>query len=785
MNAAFQQAAPVSARARRWRRAAALLALPVLVMTAALLWALFWQDENCSEPACARQRYSLAIELDRFERVEPIALEVKTREGPVSVGSVLASGGVEVQVRPTQNSLPLAAASGKLDHVDLYRFAQVWRSLERVEGVDAQLYAMLAPSIVSESGEDLFGVMFDTTHREGFAVAPAEIANRFQRNDAAEVPVLQLRTFIHELLHALNRRHSTAAQMPGNRLTIEAPTKCIAENTRQRDWTLRERPLMALSPSTILFFQSGPRSEVLPGAHNAPFLAGRIATEDCEDVRAVVVENPATSRWRFAIKRLKSLLTLPVAEAATQELEPEQEPADAAEPSVQLSLQALDTPYPLGYPVAIRVAALNTGESEVPLVGRLLPGYGLVRIETRGAGDAGWIPLEPGAAYEPIDDDAAMLAAGQRTEQTVPIFFQWQNDGWTFPEPGEYQVRARLRLSDDQDEVVTDPVNLSIVAPRTRRDRAALQLLLDEHGKLRIDLGRLLAGRRMHDEDETAAAILARITAEYGDTALGAAYRLNRAGQLLRRPINPLTGERPPPDTASAGRLLAGSCTDSGVAALRRQLVQFHVGAFGVAPEPVARTPVQTAWDGDVPRGKPPLATYSDPQLAPARRTFQFCYNESQLRDDAAIAAENFANELYRLKPRRVVVVGHADHEGTCSYNDGLALRRAAAMRKVLVAAGIRGNRIHVAGLGERRPRDFAATPAADALNRRVEVLLPVEVEARLKQPKSAAAAHMMPDCRAVPFETPQGAAPASPSAPSFGDPGPGDPAPDGPTTPP
>jgi len=747
-----------SARARRWRRVGALLAIPALVTVAALLWALFWQDENCSEPACARQRYSLAIELDRFERVEPIALEVKTREGPVSVSSVLASGGVEVQVHPTQNSLPLAAASGKLDHTDLYRFARVWRSLEPVNGVDAQLYAMLAPNIVSESGEDLFGVMFDTANREGFAVAPAELAKRFDRNGSDQVPVLQLRTFLHELLHALNRRHSDAAQMPGNRLTIEAPTKCIAGNTHQRDWTLREPPLLALSPSTILFFQSAPRAEVLPGERNAPFLSGRIATEDCEDARAIVVEDPATSRWRFALKRLKSLLTLPVAAAATEEPEQQEQDQDSAQPmSVQLRLQALDTPYPFGYPVAVRVTALNTGARELPLVGRLLPGYGLVRIETRRAGDEEWAPLQPGASYEPIDDDEAMLAAGQRTEQTVPIFFQFQNEGWTFPEPGEYQVRARLRLSDDQDEVVTDLIKLVIEAPRTKRDRAALRLLLDENGKLRIDLGRVLAGRHADDGDETAATILTRLTAEHGDTALGAAYRLSRAAQMLRRPINPLTGERPPPDTEGAKRLLAGSCTDSGVAALRRQLVEFHLSAFGVAPEPVARTPVKTApveiaWEGNVPRRKPPLATYSDPALTVARRTFQFCYNEAQLRDDAAISAENFADDLRRLNPKRVIVVGHADHEGVCSYNDGLALRRAEAMRKVLVAAGIRGSRIQVAGLGERRPRDFAATPAVDALNRRVEVLLPPEIEARLRQPKSAAAAHMIPDCRAPAF---------------------------------
>lgn len=36
---------------------------------------------------------------------------------------------------------------------------------------------------------------------------------------------LQLRTFLHELLHALNRDHTDAAQMGDGRLTLEAPMR--------------------------------------------------------------------------------------------------------------------------------------------------------------------------------------------------------------------------------------------------------------------------------------------------------------------------------------------------------------------------------------------------------------------------------------------------------------------------------------------------------------------------------------------------------------------------------
>lgn len=733
------------------RRLPAALSLVALVAGSILLWALFWQDENCSEPACARQRFALAIELDIFDRVQPIPLTLDTDEGPVSVSSVLSSGGIEVEVHTDQTNLPFAAASGKLDRADLYRFAKAWRSTQRPKGSDAQLYAMLTPSIVSDTGEDLFGVMFDTTDREGFAVAPGEIAQRFQEREAAVVPLIQLRTFIHELLHALNRRHAEAAQMPGERLTIEAPTKCISSDTRQANWSLREKPLMALSPSTILFFQSAPQAEILPGRQNAPFLSGRSSPADCRDVRATVVGDPTTSRWRFAMKRIKALLSFSVAEAAASSRQEQLKPAD-----VELRIQALASPYPLGYPIAVRIAAINRGERTLPLLGRLMPGYGLVRIETRRAGESSWTAVQPGAWYEPIDDDEAMLAPGARTEQTVPVYYQ--KSGWTFPEAGIYQARARLHLGDDTEEVVTEPVQIAVENPQAQRDREALLLLTDEEGRLRKDLGHLLLFGR-HAEDEDQLRRLERITGEYAETALGSALQLSRAAQLLRQPIDPETGERPPPDIVGARKLLADSCTDSGVAAMRLQLLDFQKDVTGAQPAPALLDPVEAAWDGTVPRRAAMLETYSDASLSVAKQAFHFCHNEADLREKPAAAARRFARELRSAKPQRVIVVGHADREGTCGYNDALALRRAEAMRDVLIAAGIRRSRIQVASLGERRPLDFSSVDAANALNRRAEILLPAATVAKLAPPKNAAAEHRLPDCRPLPATMP--AAPA------------------------
>lgn len=714
----------------------------VLLAAGAFAWAWLGATPPCADPSCARERFSVYIEVDRFDRVEPIALEVPVRDGGnVSVASVLGSGGIDVQLSPGSRTLPFAAASGKLDRADLYAFAQEWRDRAPNAKADAHLYAMLAPAIVSDTGEDLFGLMFDSNDREGFAVAPGEIAARFSANQPESVATLQLRTFIHELLHSLNRRHGEAAQMPDERLTLEAPTRCISGNTLQRDWTLNEEPLMALSPHTILFFQTASANEVLPGRESAPFLFG--STSTCRDIRATIVNVPEVSRWHLAVGRFKSLFGIPSARAA-EAVEPAESDQSGERPEetpvdVAFSIQALPSAYPLGYPVAVRLTVVNRGERALPLAGRLSPGYGHVQIEVREAPGAPWTTVQPIAWFEPIDDDEAMLPPGARTEQTIPIFFN--RDRWTFPVTGTYEVRANLHLGDDGEDVVTDPIEIRIERPVAGRDFEALQLMISEEGGLRDEMGRsLLMGGRTRDAQSDA--LIDRLASDFRETALGEAVQLTRASRLLRQPIDPRTGERAPPDIAGARALLADSCTDSGVVALRRQLLDFHEDTTQSQPAPSMIVPVEAAWEGSVPRGAPQIATYSDESLRALPQTIHFCHASSALRGPAATVAMRLARDLRKTKPERIVLVGHADQTGQCRYNEALAMRRAEAMRSVLIRAGIPRSRIQVASLGKRRPLDFSATDEAHQLNRRVEILVPAELADAFEPGEPA-----MPDC--------------------------------------
>ena len=685
-----------------------------LLAAAVLAWAMFWPDASCAQPGCAKRRYLVAVEVDAFRDVAPIELEQKREGRIVSLRNILAAGGIGLAIELDQKDVPYSRASGPLDRADLYQYAAAWRNNHMPKGAEAKVYAMLTPALVSDTGEPVFGIMFDTADREGFAVAPGTTERSFRDREPDSIAILQLRTFAHELLHALNRRHLDAAQMEDGRLTIEAPTRCIAGHEQGR-WFLHEQPLMEISPGTIRFFQSALPTDILPGRKSSAYEGEGGSPAECEEARANSGGDPAHNRWQLATRRLRALLSFQSAIAA--ENQPRARDA-TSELKVGLAIQALDAPYPLGYPIAIRIVVKNNGPKPLPLRNRLSPAFGMIEIDYRERGAPNWQRFQPLAWFEPTSDEAAMLPPGETTEQTVPIYFG--EAGWTIASSGEYEVRALLHSSDADLDVRSEPVVIRVTDPQADDDRAVLQPLLDATGTLDGDVGRLLTfGGRIGSEEHIAP--LEAAAAKYGHTALGAALRLTLISQQLRPPIDPLTGERPSPDLTQARKLLEDTCTDSGVAALKYQLLQRHTDEVAMSNR--AETP-QAAWDGTTSLRGTTMPTYSDPALHAWGPTVHFCLDEAALRASATTDLLRLARQLRRLNPTRVVVVGHGDHSGTCRHNDVLGLARATNVRQALVGAGIRASRVVAASLGERRPLDFSSTESARALNRRIEILV-------------------------------------------------------------
>lgn len=97
-------------RPKQFTRVARFTVTAGLIAGCVLLgWALLWPETGCNEPACARKRFSLAVEVDVFRQVTPIEFEVPIESRTVSLRSILASGGVETALMPDQLELPYKA----------------------------------------------------------------------------------------------------------------------------------------------------------------------------------------------------------------------------------------------------------------------------------------------------------------------------------------------------------------------------------------------------------------------------------------------------------------------------------------------------------------------------------------------------------------------------------------------------------------------------------------------------------------------------------------------------
>jgi len=71
-----------------------------------------------------------------------------------------------------------------------------------------------------------------------------------------------------------------------------------------------------------------------------------------------------------------------------------------------------------------------------------------------------------------------------------------------------------------------------------------------------------------------------------------------------------------------------------------------------------------------------------------------------------------------------VRVVGHTDNTGTKAYNKDLSVRRANAVRNILLNSGVSGNRVRAVGRGENQPIATNATAEGRQANRRVEIVI-------------------------------------------------------------
>jgi outer membrane protein OmpA-like peptidoglycan-associated protein len=96
------------------------------------------------------------------------------------------------------------------------------------------------------------------------------------------------------------------------------------------------------------------------------------------------------------------------------------------------------------------------------------------------------------------------------------------------------------------------------------------------------------------------------------------------------------------------------------------------------------------------------------------------------LKDSAVEQLTQVGDILAKYSDDRVRIEGHTDAQGSDSYNEQLSVRRADAVKRVLVSRGVQEKQILVLGLGETKPVADNASADGRSKNRRVELHIDV-----------------------------------------------------------
>jgi peptidoglycan-associated lipoprotein len=103
-------------------------------------------------------------------------------------------------------------------------------------------------------------------------------------------------------------------------------------------------------------------------------------------------------------------------------------------------------------------------------------------------------------------------------------------------------------------------------------------------------------------------------------------------------------------------------------------------------------------------------------QTAGDRVFFEF--DRSDISPEAQQILQRQASWLQHYPNVSVTIEGHCDERGTREYNLALGERRAAAVKNVLVAAGIPASRVSTISYGKERPIVLGSNEEAWAQNR-------------------------------------------------------------------
>lgn len=104
--------------------------------------------------------------------------------------------------------------------------------------------------------------------------------------------------------------------------------------------------------------------------------------------------------------------------------------------------------------------------------------------------------------------------------------------------------------------------------------------------------------------------------------------------------------------------------------------------------------------------------------------TLYFQLAKLELAPESNAVLDAMLSEVASRQAAVIVVAGHTDRIGTDARNDELSLRRAKAVRELVINRGVAAGIVSAVGMGEREPIVPTEDGVAEPKNRRVEILI-------------------------------------------------------------
>lgn len=110
------------------------------------------------------------------------------------------------------------------------------------------------------------------------------------------------------------------------------------------------------------------------------------------------------------------------------------------------------------------------------------------------------------------------------------------------------------------------------------------------------------------------------------------------------------------------------------------------------------------------------------PQRAKSYTVYFAAGDSATLMPESLLEFDKAKADLAQRAAGEIRVIGHTDRVGSAQTNDAFSLKRAATVRELLIAAGVKPAVIETAGRGEREPLVATEDDVDEPKNRRVEI---------------------------------------------------------------